>query len=130
MSHHRFRRAVESHNEAEIAASLAHDVVLNSPGSSRPFRDRATVAALVSAARSLLADFRYTDELVAGNVAVLVFRARVHGNQAEGADILRLNKDGVVADLTIMLRPLSAAAAFDEAMKPYAAAVLGKAGTH
>ncbi len=52
MSHHRFRRAVESHNEAEIAASLAGDVVLNSPGSSRPFRGRATVAALVSAAPS------------------------------------------------------------------------------
>jgi len=129
MRHEAFRRAVEDHDLHRIAASLAEDVVLYSPGTNRPFHGRETVATLVNAARGVLREFVYTDELLGEGMAGLVFRAKVGGKRAEGVDIVRLDRDGLVTDLTVMIRPLSATIAFTAAMATHAAALAGESGT-
>jgi hypothetical protein len=64
-------------------------------------------------------DFRYTDEFdgVPGTLGhVLVFRARIGDRELEGVDILRTDDEGTPTELTVMVRPYSAATLLRERM--------------
>jgi hypothetical protein len=124
MSIQAFRSAIERHDAAAIAAAFAPDAVLLSPAIHRPFKGREAVSALVYAARGVLSDFRYTDELAGEDASVLVFEARVGDLPAQGIDLVRLNDQGQVREMAVMIRPLSAGQAFAEAMGPHASRLL------
>jgi hypothetical protein len=65
----------------------------------------------------VFSDFRYTDELSgADGTEVLVFEAMVGDREVQGIDLLRVNADGLIADFTVMVRPLSATLALRDAM--------------
>ena len=113
-----FREAVEARDLAAMSDALAPDVVFNSPVAFKPFEGRETVGKVLEAVMGTFEDFQYTDELAAGDVHALVFRARVGDKQVEGIDLLRLDGDGRVADLTVMVRPASGLMALGEAMGP------------
>ena len=63
-------------------------------------------------------DFRFTDELAMDGAHALIFRANVAGSEREieGIDLLRFDDEGLIADFTVMLRPLSALVPFAQAM--------------
>lgn len=110
-----FRNAIESGDRDGMVAALAPDVVFNSPVKHRPFEGREAVAALFGALLETFEDFRYTDEFEqADGSKALVFRARVGDMELEGIDILRFGDDGLVADFTVMVRPLTGAIALAE----------------
>ena len=48
---------------------------------------------------------------------MLLFHARVGGRELEGSDLLHSGADGLIDELIVMIRPLSAALALAEAMK-------------
>jgi hypothetical protein len=115
--HDSFRNAVESGDRAAIVAALAPDVVFNSPVKHVPFKGREAVKVLFVALLETFEDFRYTDEFDAADGSrALVFRARVGDRELEGIDILRFDDDGLVADFTVMVRPLTGAMALAEAV--------------
>ena len=127
MPSHAFRAAVQAHDLDALAETLAPDVVLHSPVTYRPYAGRGTVVALLRLIAAAFEDFRYTDEFQnADGVHALVFRARVGDRELEGVDLLRLDADGLVADLTAIVRPLSGLAALAQAIGPRAQA----AGLH
>lgn len=112
-----FRKAVEAADHAGMVAAVAPDVVLHSPVTHRPIRGRDRVAVLFAGLLEVLADFRYTEELLGPDGAEgLVFRARVGDRDVEGMDLLRYGADGLVAELTVMVRPASGLAALGEAL--------------
>ncbi len=113
---HRFRTAVESRDLDAMVACLAPDVVFHSPVTFKPYEGREAVGALLGVVSETFEDFRYTDELEGAAVHALVFRARVGDKQVEGLDVIREDSDGLIADLTVMVRPLSAAIALAEAV--------------
>lgn len=125
MSHTAFRTAVELHDRELIRATLAPDVVVHSPVTARPFQGRDVVTELICAARAGVHGFEYTDEVLAEGMAGLIFRGRIKGRPAEGMDLVRLTGSGLVFDLTVMIRPLFAAGAFNEVMAPVVAELLG-----
>jgi hypothetical protein len=112
----RFRAAVERMDINAAAELLAPDVVFHSPATFHPFVGKETVTALLTLVAETFEDFRYTDELEAGGAHALVFRAAIDGREIEGIDLLRLDDDGLIADFTVMLRPLSG-------LMPFAAAI-------
>jgi hypothetical protein len=112
----RFREAVESGDLDAARRLLAADVVFHSPVTFHPFIGRDTVARLLGEVAQVFSDFRYTDELVAGDAHALIFRAAVGDREIEGIDLLRLDEQGLIADFTVMLRPLSALIPFAQAM--------------
>jgi hypothetical protein len=61
-------------------------------------------------------DFRYTDDLEAEGARALIFRAAIGGREIEGLDLLRFDDEGLIADFTVMLRPLSGLVPFAQAM--------------
>jgi hypothetical protein len=122
-SHTTFRAAVEAGDLDALSATLAPDVVLHSPVTFHPYQGRETVGALLRLLAATFEDFRYTDELDGPDgTRVLVFRTRVGDRDIEGVDILRFGDDGLVADLTAIIRPLSGLAALAQAIGPQAQA--------
>jgi hypothetical protein len=118
-----FRAAVEALDIDAARALLAPDIVFHSPVTFHPFVGRETVGALLTLVAETFEDFRYTDELAASDGShALIFRAAVAGRELEGIDLLRFDADGLIADLTVMIRPLSGLAALAQAMAEKVAA--------
>jgi hypothetical protein len=116
MGHDAFRAAVEAEDLGAMVDALSPDVVFHSPITFRPFEGKEAVSGLLGVVASTFEDFRYTDELDANGVKALVFEARVGDRQLQGLDLLRFGEHGLIADFTVMVRPLSGAMALAEAV--------------
>jgi hypothetical protein len=111
-----FRSSVET-GDVEAAVALLHDdVEFRSPAVHRPYRGKADVAVILRHAAATFEDFRYVDEVSAGDRQVLFFRARVGDREIEGIDSLTFDASGRIRQLVVMLRPLSGLIAMAEAM--------------
>jgi hypothetical protein len=115
---HPFREAVEAGDLDRMTSLLAEDVTFSSPAVFKPYSGRETVSFILGAVLRVFEDFRYEREIgSAGDVDhALVFRARVGDKEVHGVDLLQMNAEGQIADLTVMIRPLSALTAVSQAM--------------
>jgi hypothetical protein len=114
-----FRSAVEAGDLGAMIESLAPDVVFHSPVAHTPFEGRETVGKVLEAVTQTFEDFEYTDELETGDgTHALVFRARVGDKQLQGIDLIRLDAEGLIRELTVMVRPASGLMALGQAMAP------------
>ena len=99
---HPFRAAVEARDIDAALALLAE-----------------AVAPILRAFSRVAEDFRYVREIGSPGAPdhVLLFQARVGCRELEGSDFLHTGADGLIDELIVMIRPLSAALALAEAMK-------------
>jgi SnoaL-like domain len=104
---HPFRTAVEAKDFDAMVAALSPEVVLHSPVTFSPFEGREAVTAVLRVVFDVFEDFVYTDELTSGPTTALVFSARVGDRRVEGVDLLRDAENGTIADLTVIVRPMS-----------------------
>ena len=125
---HPFGTAVAAGDDHRALALLADNVVFRSPVVHTPYRGRDAVAPILHAVSKVFEDFRYTGEIGGPDAAshVLVFRTRVGDREIEGIDLLHTGADGLVDELTVMVRPLSGAMALAKVMRARLAA--GAAG--
>jgi hypothetical protein len=113
-----FRAAIEARDLDALEAVLAPDVVFRSPVVHRPYEGREATLVLLRAVSEVFEDFEYTDELEGPDGSHgLVFRARVGDRELQGWDYLRTGDDGLVTELTVMVRPMTGAVALGEAMR-------------
>jgi hypothetical protein len=113
---HPFRVAAEAKDLEAAKATLREDVVLHSPILFRGFEGREIVTQVLTHVAATLEDFRYTNELADESTVVLRFKARVGDRELEGIDFLELDEQGLVKELTVFMRPMSALTAFNEQM--------------
>lgn len=113
---HPFRLAAEAKDLEAARATLREDVVLHSPILFRGFEGREMVLGVLTHVIATLEDFRYVDEMAGDDAVTLRFKARVGDRELEGIDFLELDEDGLVKELTVFMRPLSAINAFNEQM--------------
>jgi hypothetical protein len=101
-----------------MAAALHPDVVFHSPAVFKPYNGREATMRLLGHVLDVFEDFRYLDELSGdgGGSHGLVFAARVGDKTLEGWDYLNLDADGLITELTVMVRPLSGLIALAQAM--------------
>lgn len=119
---HAFRRAAERKDLELMTEALAEDVVLHSPILFRGFEGRDMVLQVLGFVIQSLEEFRYVDDVGEGDTIFLRFQAKVGDRELEGIDVLKLNDEGRVYDLTVFMRPLSAINAFNERMAAHLAA--------
>ncbi|MFH0173817.1 nuclear transport factor 2 family protein [Streptomyces cacaoi] len=113
-----FREAVEAGDLEAVEALLAEDVVFTSPVVFKPYPGKAITASILRGVTRVFEDFRYERELDGGDGRdhALVFRARVGERELTGCDFIHLNEEGLIDELTVMVRPLSGAQALAAAM--------------
>ena len=111
-----FERAVEAQDLDALTEALAEDVRFRSPVVYRPYEGREVVATILSAVARVFEDFEYVQRFESGDRAALIFKARVGEREVDGLDLLRLDGEGKVSELTVMLRPMSGVHALAEAM--------------
>lgn len=105
-----FRQAVEAHDLDALRRSLAPDVVFHSPIRFTPFAGRDEVAAILRIPAEVFAfadAFRYTSVLGDDRELALFFEGEIDGRSIQGVDHLRLNNEGLVTELRVMIRPLA-----------------------
>ncbi len=117
MSVHPFRAAVESGELDNIGDVFAEDAVLNSPVAYQPYHGRDVIAAIIYAVASVLEGFRFEKELTGTGDHALTFSATVAGLQIQSCDFVHTREDGLIDEITVMLRPLKAATIFAEQMR-------------
>lgn len=118
---HPLRQAVEARDIDALIDTFTPDVVLHSPLISEPFRGRDDVGFLFRTLADeylFTDDFHYTAELAEGDTVVLAFRGPLRGTDVEGIDLLRLNPDGKIREVTVFLRPLPGTAAVAKFLSP------------
>lgn len=104
-----FRKAVEARDLDQMMQHFAEDALLHSPVTIKPFEGRAAIRQLFGFLIEIFQEFYYTDQLEGDDGTLgLVFRARVDDKDAEGLDLLRFNSEGLIRDITVMVRPRSA----------------------
>jgi hypothetical protein len=116
-----FRAAVEAQDLERLVALLDEDVVFRSPVVFKPYRGRDQVAVLLGAVARVFEDFRYEREIGAGHAS---------DHELEGCDFLHANDAGLIDEIVVMVRPLSAALALVEGMKAELAPAETEAGGH
>ena len=113
-----FRTAVEAGDFASLGELLADDVVFRSPIAFKPYEGKPIVAAIIRGVGRVFTEFRYIRELADadGRGSALIFETVVDGVSVNGIDLMRVNDAGLISELTVMVRPLSAVNALAEAM--------------
>jgi hypothetical protein len=117
----KFKAAVETQNMDAAIALLADDVVFRSPIVFADYKGRDAVAPILHGVGMVFEDFRYLSEYDSDDGHVLMFEARVGDRGLQGVDIIA--DDGErITELTVMVRPYSAATALRERMAALLAA--------
>lgn len=120
-----FRRAAESKDFSAVDELFTEDVAFRSPVVFKPYEGRDALRMILSAVVEVFEDFEYLEQVEDGDLAVLVFKARVGGREVDGVDILRFAEDGRVRELMVMVRPMSGMHALAEAMRAKLEAAVG-----
>ncbi len=111
-----FRQAAEAKDFSQGEELFSPDVVFRSPAVFKPYSGLEALGVILGAVSEVFEDFRYVDQVETGDTAVLVFEARVGEKQLNGVDVLRFGEDGKIAEMMVMIRPLSGLTALGEEM--------------
>ena len=112
-----FRAAAEAKDFVAADDLFAEDVTFRSPVVYKPYEGREAIKVLLGAVVQVFEDFRYVEHVETGDVAVLMFEARVGDKTVQGVDILKFGADDRIAEMTVMVRPMSGVHALAEAMR-------------
>jgi hypothetical protein len=114
----RWLEIADARDPAGLEALLADDVVFLSPVVHRPQRGRAITVKYLAAALDALggASFRYGEHWIGPTSAVLAFEAILDGVEVDGADFIGWNAQDRIDRFKVMVRPLKAIQAVQQAM--------------
>ena len=112
-----FRAAAEAKDFSAADELFAEDATFRSPVVYKPYAGIDAIKVLLGAVLQVFEDFRYLEHVETGDVAVLMFEARVGDKTVQGVDILKFGADDLIAEMTVMVRPMSGVHALAEAMR-------------
>ncbi len=131
----RWHAMVERGDFGGVEALLAPQAVFRSPVAHTAYQPASAVALVLRTVIEVFEDFEYHRQFATsdGQSVVLEFSARVGDKQLRGIDLLRLNDQGQIEEMEVMVRPLSGlqalAAAMGARLGGQQAALKGEAGT-
>jgi hypothetical protein len=112
-----FRAAAQAKDFDAAEGLFREDVVFRSPFVFRPYEGLEALRFILTNVAEILEDFTYVGQAETGDFAVLMFEARVGAKELQGADIFRFDGDGLISEMTVMVRPMSGLQAVSEQMK-------------
>ncbi len=105
----RWHKIVKSGDMAQVREMAREDVIFRSPVAHAPYEGRDALALVLSTVSKVFQDFAYHRQFVSGDgmSVALEFSAHVSGKQLKGADFIRFDEDGMIAEFEVMIRPAS-----------------------
>jgi hypothetical protein len=100
---------IKERNPERLDQVLADDCVFHSPVLHTPQKGKDLTKYYLAGAMMVFNDsFHYVKEVVTREHAVLEFVCDIDGIIINGVDILTFNKDGMINEFKVMIRPLKA----------------------
>ena len=103
-----WHQLVDQRDATLLPQLIAEDAQLLSPAFWRPREGREKVATVLAAVSSIFKDIRYTKQWVDGNEIILEFEAKVVDKNLKGIDRIKLNQDGKLQEIEVLIRPMNA----------------------
>jgi hypothetical protein len=103
-----YSRALAAFDPAAIVASLSEEVVIRVAVHDEPLRGRDTAEFLFGVLTQELTPFKLVDEIVEREKSVVLFETSLRGRRADGLNVVSVQPDGLVGELTVFFRPLAA----------------------
>src|SRR5262249_15062963 len=101
---HRFARAAESGDPAQIAALLADEVTFHTPVLAQDLHGKDLTIRFLGEATRIIADLAYTGETTDGKQSFLFWKGTVDQREISGVTVLAEDSAGLIADITVLLR--------------------------
>ncbi|MGH7723609.1 MAG: nuclear transport factor 2 family protein, partial [Candidatus Dormibacteria bacterium] len=121
-----FVDAWHSRDPDALARILAADVVLWSPIIESPFRGREAARELYEILFEAFGDVNFHHQSQARDVYALAWSGELNGQPVTGAELLRVDQRGQIAEITAYIRPLAGLAVFAAAIGPRLASRHGR----
>lgn len=123
-----YSQALAAFDQASILASLSDDVTIRVAVHDEPLRGKDTAAFLFGVLTQELTPFQLTAEIVEGDKSVVLFETSIRGERAQGLNVVAYQPDGLVGDLTVFFRPLTALQLISEVIGGHMAQRFGPPG--
>lgn len=124
----RWHELVASGDMSKVGEMARADVLFRSPVAHKPYEGREAVSLVLSTVSKVFQDFTYHRQFVSedGMSVALEFSAHVGGKELKGADFIRFDADGMIAEFEVMIRPASGLMALGAEMGARVGAALGE----
>jgi len=116
MATHRFGRAAESGDPAQIAALLAEDVTFHTPILTQDLHGKDLTLRFLGEATRVIANLAYTGEVTDGTRVFLFWTGVVDDREISGVTVLADEAGGLIRDITVLLRSWGVVANFRDTM--------------
>lgn len=123
----RWHELVAAGDLSKVGEMAREDVLFRSPVAHKPYEGREALSLVLSTVSKVFEDFTYHRQFVSrdGMSVALEFSAHVGGKQLKGADFIRFDANGMMAEFEVMIRPASGLMALGAAMGARVGAELG-----
>ncbi|MEZ5922230.1 MAG: nuclear transport factor 2 family protein [Parvularculaceae bacterium] len=114
----RWHDIVKSGDSSKIGDMAREDVIFRSPVAHTPYPGREALKLVLTTVSTVFENFTYHREFVSedGLSVALEFSADVGGKKLKGADFIRFDEEGMIAEFEVMIRPASGLMALGQAM--------------
>ncbi len=114
----RWHEMAASRDLSNVGEIAREDVVFRSPVAHTPYHGREALTLVLNTVIKVFEDFTYHRQFTSedGNSVALEFSAHIGGKQLKGADFIRFDDDGLIAEFEVMIRPASGLMALGQAM--------------
>jgi len=96
---------------------VAKDATILSPAYYSPKTSQSYVTAILTAVTNGLQDFTYTKEWIDGREIILEFEASIGKAKLKGIDRIKVDDDGRMSEIEVLIRPLNGLVALAEHVK-------------
>jgi hypothetical protein len=103
-----YSSALETWDTASLLDALADDALIRVAVHDQPLQGRDVAEFLFGILREELGPITVTDEVVDGDLAVVMFETSIRGQSTQGLNVLRRDESGPIQELTVFFRPLAA----------------------
>jgi hypothetical protein len=110
---HAFTQAMQRKDLDAMLSHMADDIVLKTPLAAAPFNGKAAIRPVVTALLGVVDAFEFREILQGPQHVAAFFGITVGSEQLDGVDYWRLDDTGLIAEMTVLWRPLPAALAVE-----------------
>src|ERR1700722_8900652 len=109
-------QALQSPDAATLATALADDVAFRTPILPGTLHGKDLAVRYLEETRKAITDLTYYDTVGDDELKIMFWRGQVIGRDIEGATVTKINHEGLVNDLTVLMRSWSVVQLFRDAM--------------